>query len=66
MRQVSPWLRLNDLAREHQVHPTTLVRAIEAGELEGYRIGVRQWRVRPEAWARYLEARRGGPRVQHV
>ena len=61
-----PWLRINDLAREFQVHPSTIVRLIEQGEVEGYRIGQRQWRVRRDAWQQYLERRRGGPRVQHA
>lgn len=61
MTRPTPWLRLNDLAREFQLHPSTIVRLIEAGEVEGYRVGQRQWRIRREAWDHYLESRRHGP-----
>jgi excisionase family DNA binding protein len=64
MTRPTPWLRITDLAAEHQVHPTTIIRLIEAGELEGYRIGVRQWRVRRAAWEAYLERRRVGPPME--
>jgi len=52
--QEREWHTVPDLAEQYALHPGTILRWIDAGDLEAQRLG-RQWRVHRDAWARFLE-----------
>jgi excisionase family DNA binding protein len=53
------WLTVHDVATEYKTHPSTVLRIIEHGDVEAYRVG-RQWRIAASSWLAYLQRRRGG------
>jgi len=54
------WLTVHEIAMATKFHPSTVTRWIVDGELEGYRIGPRAYRVPRCAWEAYLERQRAG------
>lgn len=56
-RAAGAWLDLDHAAAHASVHPSTLRRAIRAGELRAVRVGGRKvYRLRPEWVDEWLEA----------
>jgi excisionase family DNA binding protein len=52
---MKPFLTVEDVARQLQIHPETIRRWLREGRLEGIRISRRAgWRVRPEAVEKML------------
>ena len=56
------WFTVAELAADHRFHPSTVTRWIVDGELEAYRIGKREWRIRREDWETFLARGRRNPR----
>jgi len=54
------WLTVHELATEYRFHPSTITRILDRGDVEAYRVGLRQWRVSRLSWETYLAARRAG------
>ena len=52
------WVTVRELAEQHDFHRSTVTRWILAGELEAYRVGRREWRIRRSTWNAYLDSRR--------
>ncbi|MEX2264551.1 MAG: helix-turn-helix domain-containing protein [Bryobacteraceae bacterium] len=51
---------VEEFAREKSLHPVTVRRLLRAGELPGYKIGPREWRIPADAWEEYVKRRMGG------
>jgi len=61
-RMTRDWLTVSEIATATKFHPSTVTRWILDGDLEGYRIGARSFRVPRRAWEEYLERQRAAPR----
>lgn len=51
---------VNDVAKILQLSPKTIRTMITRGDIDGYRVGLRVWRIADSALVTYLESRHKG------
>lgn len=51
---------VNDVAKILQLSPKTIRNMITRGDIDGYRVGPRVWRIADSALSTYLESRHKG------